>query len=389
MINIVIKSVDDLVPYARNGRKHSDDQINQIGRSIKEFGFNSPVIVDGNNGIIAGHGRVIAAKNIGLQVVPTIELTHLSEQQKSAYIIADNKIAQNSEWDNEIVSIEMNDLVASGFDISLTGFSISELDSMLSGRSEGDHDGQVVSDNYSGNYVSRVHSGDIFALGNHRLMCGDSGSIESVNMLLDGAVPGLLVYDPPYENLDAWGYYYPCNKAIVFTDFKYIKRAMSICSLYDVNYQFIWDNCTSWYTPNRPLARHKSAIFCSNDKHWDFDSAIYQDSKSRKSKTVTNTRGELDYVPLSNGFVHLQTVYQEPNSKQDSGHAHSKPLKWINSLMRGAAENIILDLFAGSGATIMAAPIGSTVYAMEISSENCDRILARWEQSTGLSAIKL
>ena len=135
---IIYKRVDELIPYARNARTHSDEQVAQIAASIREFGFNAPVLIDGQGGIIAGHGRVMAARKLGLESVPTIALPHLSDVQKRAYILADNKLALNSGWDNEMLQLELEEIAADGLDISLAGFSDEEFNGLLAGDDSGD-----------------------------------------------------------------------------------------------------------------------------------------------------------------------------------------------------------------------------------------------------------
>ena len=192
--------VSDLIPYANNSRTHSDEQVLQIASSIKEFGFLNPIIVDGENGIIAGHGRVMAAKKLGLDDVPCIDASHLSEAQKKAYIIADNKLALNAGWDDEILRIELNILDELDFDLSLTGFSEDELQVLteieeLAPEYEEGADGEVIEPPAE----PKTKEGDIWILGKHRLMCGDSTSIDAVDKLMNGNGVDLLFTDPPYN----------------------------------------------------------------------------------------------------------------------------------------------------------------------------------------------
>lgn len=380
-MKIETRALAALIPYINNARTHSDAQVAQIAASIREFGWTNPVLVDGENGIIAGHGRLMAARKLGMESVPVIELAHMTPAQKRAYILADNKLTLNGGWDDGLLLVELGELGDAGFDLELTGFTLDEINDLMAGD---EPPGDVVSDAQpEDDAPSLVAVGDVWVLGRHRLMCGDSSSVTDIDALLGGREPDLLIYDPPYEVEAAWTWQYPAAKALVFSDYKHMPEAMRVASAWPHVYQFIWDNCTSWYTPNRPLARHKTALFCSEAPSWDFDAAVYRDGKERQAKTVSNTRGDSDYVPLADGFVHLQTVYQEPNTKQDSSHAHAKPVKWLNALMRGAGGSVALDLFGGSGATIIAAPESMAVYCMEIDPRSCDRIISRWQQSTG------
>jgi DNA modification methylase len=188
--------VADLIPYARNSRTHSDEQITQIAASIKEFGFLNPVIVDGENGIIAGHGRVMAAKKLGMTELPVVEASHLTDAQRRAYIIADNKLALNAGWDDEMLRVEFAELTEAGFDLDLTGFSLDEIEAL---QIEEIPPGLTDEDAVPEIPVQAVTvEGDVWLLGRHRLMCGDSTSIDAVENLMDGQKAALLHADPPY-----------------------------------------------------------------------------------------------------------------------------------------------------------------------------------------------
>ena len=186
---------EELVPYARNSRTHSDEQVSQIMASISEFGFTNPLLVDGDNGIIAGHGRLQAAQRLGMDEVPCLVLDHLTEAQQKALVIADNKLALNAGWDMEMLAIELKELGEMDFDLSLTGFDGDELAAFMSEKTEGLTDEDAVPDVP----VDPVTvEGDVWILGNHRLMCGDSTSIDAVEKLMDGVTPNAIVTDLPY-----------------------------------------------------------------------------------------------------------------------------------------------------------------------------------------------
>ncbi len=191
---IAQRAVADLIPYARNARTHSEAQVAQIAGSIREFGFNNPVLADGTNGIIAGHGRVLAARKLGLERVPVIELAHLTEAQKRAYILADNRLAENAGWDRELLSLELGDLSELGIELGDLGFDGAELDALLG---YGDADArEEETPEAPVDPVSRP--GDLWQLGPHRLLCGDATDSEVVTRLLNGVEPHLMVTDPPY-----------------------------------------------------------------------------------------------------------------------------------------------------------------------------------------------
>lgn len=194
-LKIQYKPIQDLIPYARNSRTHDDAQVAQIAASIKEFGWTNPVLLDGENGIIAGHGRVMAASKLGEKEVPTIELSHMDDNQKRAYIIADNKLALNAGWDNEMLALELQDLSDAGYDLGLTGFDPDEISALNPQVVEGLTDEDAVPE-VPEEPVTKV--GDIYQLGYHRLMCGDSTFIDDVEKLMNGTYPDLVHTDPPY-----------------------------------------------------------------------------------------------------------------------------------------------------------------------------------------------
>jgi hypothetical protein len=187
--------VADLVPYARNARTHSDAQVAQIAASIREFGFTNPILTDGARGVIAGHGRLMAARKLGLAEVPTVELAHLTPAQRRAYVLADNKLALNAGWDDEMLRLELGDLRDEGFDLGLTGFDLDEIGRLLIDASEGLTDPDQVPE-VPETPVSRL--GDVWMLGRHRLACGDCTDPAVVQRALNGVGPHLMVTDPPY-----------------------------------------------------------------------------------------------------------------------------------------------------------------------------------------------
>ena len=196
-MNLEHKPVSDLIPYAANSRTHSDEQITQIAASIKEWGFTNPILVDADNEIIAGHGRLLAAKKLNLQEVPCILADGWSEAQKKAYVIADNKLALNAGWDTDMLSIEFSELKDLEFDLSLTGFDADELAKLLQ---EPDNEGLTDEDDVpEPPQKPKTVEGDIWVLGNHRLMCGDSTDIDAVENLMDGSKADMVFTDPPYN----------------------------------------------------------------------------------------------------------------------------------------------------------------------------------------------
>jgi ParB-like chromosome segregation protein Spo0J len=188
------RPIDTLIPYARNARTHSEAQVALIAGSIREFGFTNPVLVDGANGIIAGHGRVAAARQLGLATVPVIELAHLTPAQRQAYILADNKLAEQAGWDGELLALELGELENLGVDLTSLGFDAGEIDALL--RSEGPDPREEEVPEAPAAPLSRP--GDLWQLGAHRLLCGDATDAHAVGLLLAKVRPHLMVTDPPY-----------------------------------------------------------------------------------------------------------------------------------------------------------------------------------------------
>jgi ParB-like chromosome segregation protein Spo0J len=190
-------NTDDLIPYASNSRTHSESQVSQIAASITEFGFNNPILLSDDNVVVAGHGRLEAAKKLKLDTVPCIRLSHLSDAQRRAYVIADNKIALNSGWDEDALKVELERLNEEDFDIDLLGFDEDELFDLLAAdeSSEGLTDEDAVPDAPE---QPVTVEGEVWILGRHRLMCGDSTSIDAVKKLMDGRKADMVFTDPPY-----------------------------------------------------------------------------------------------------------------------------------------------------------------------------------------------
>jgi DNA modification methylase len=379
-MKITQKKVDSLIPYINNSRTHSDEQIAQIAGSIKEFGWTNPILVDGANGIIAGHGRLLAARKLGYKDVPTIELADLTETQKKAYIIADNRLALNAGWDNEMLTIELNNLLADGFALELLGFDAKELDALLEPEVvEGLTDEDAVPDVPE---EPTTKLGDIYQLGNHRLMCGDSTSVDAVETLLQGQRADMVFTDPPYN--------------VAFNGrsgkFDVIKND----NLPDDQFvQFIqdWLQTFEAFRPN-------SYYICCN---WAFY-GILQNALKPKACIVwaKNVFG------LGRGYRHQHEfiVFDgliDPSIKNESDlwniakdskyvHPTQKPVAISERAIKNSSKpkNIVLDYFGGSGSTLIACEKQNR-YArlMELDPKYCDVIVKRWEDFTGKKAVLL
>ena len=378
-LKITYKKIEDLIPYANNSRTHSDAQIQQLTKSIQEFGWTNPVLLDGENGIIAGHGRLLAAQKLGETKVPTIELSHLDENQKRAYIIADNKLALNAGWDNEILSFEIAELKDAGYDLDLLGFSSEEIDTLKPEVIEGLTDEDAVPEVPE---EPKTKLGDIYQLGNHRLMCGDSSSQNDIDKLLDGDRPDMIFTDPPY-NIDYQGVSDKRDKIkndkmedSAFVDFL-------IQTLYGCETMYV---CCSWHYSHlfreamEKIGRKPKAMIVWNkvnpaqhlDKYFKQHEIIYYYGDYGGHKTL---RGD------------IWTIKRQKNTV----HPTMKPVELIEiALEDNKGKKIVFDMFGGSGSTMIACEKQSrNARLMELEPKYCDVIVKRWEDFTGKEAILL
>jgi 16S rRNA G966 N2-methylase RsmD len=369
-MKITIKKVESLIPYVKNSRTHSDAQVAQIAASIKEFGWTNPILVDGANGIIAGHGRLLAARKLGHKDVPTIELKDLTETQKKAYIIADNRLALNAGWDNEMLTIELNDLLADGFALEVLGFDPKELSALLKPEViEGLTDEDAVPDVPD---EPKTKLGDIYQLSNHRLMCGDSTSIDAVDKLMNGTYPDLIHTDPPY-GMNA------VSKSSV------LKKNYKIDILGDNNSDVAKDAFNLIYGLY-PDAKHiwwGANYYCSAlpDSEcwlvWDKDN------------------GQSDQTDCELAWANFRSVvrqFTKASEKVNRVHPTQKPvvlMEWIIKRFKLSSKTIA-DYFGGSGSTLIAAEKhGIQAFVMEFDPKFCDVIVKRWEDFTGKKAVLL
>jgi len=384
--------IDALIPYARNSRTHSDAQVAQIAASIKEFGFTNPVLIDGGVGIIAGHGRVLAARKLGLSEVPCIRLDHLTEAQKRAYVIADNRLALNSGWDTEMLKVEFADLQELGFDLELTGFDLDEIKELLApvgteGLTDPD-DAPPLPEN------PRTRPGDIWVMGKHRLLCGDSTSVSDLEKLTDGQLVDMWLTDPPYN---------------VAYEGK-TKEALTIKNdeMGDDQFrQFLRDAYTAADMVMKPGAVFY--IWHADSEGYNFRGAA-QDAgwKVRQCliwKKSSMVMGRQDYhwkhepclYGWKEGASHLwaadrkqTTILEFEKPSRNGEHPTMKPValfeyQLLNNTKGG---DQVLDSFGGSGTTLIAAEKnGRVARLMELDPKYCDVIVKRWQDFTGKIAI--
>jgi DNA modification methylase len=353
------RSVSTLIPYARNSRTHSDEQIAQIAASIKEFGWTNPILIDGDNGIIAGHGRLSAARKLGHEEVPVIELKDLTETQRKAYIIADNRLALNAGWDNEMLTIELNDLLADGFALELLGFDPKEINALLEPEVvEGLTDEDAVPD-VPDEPITKV--GDIYQLGNHRLMCGDSTSIDAVDKLMPETA-NMIFTDPPYLMDFTGGIHGDGSKS-----FNAKHGSIKNDKMSDKEGDDFLDAINSVITSkvdgafyitfyrlgiNKYFASmERTGLKCRSLVIWD-----------KGNHTLSNSDYMSMYEPMFYGWVNNHKFYGGKNgmdiwrikrTAKNDLHPTMKPVELVEkAVLDGSAINgIVLDLFGGSGTT--------------------------------------
>ncbi len=379
--------VSDLIPYANNARTHSEAQVALIAGSIREFGFNNPVLVDGEHGIIAGHGRVLAAQMLSFKTIPVIELTHLSEAQKRAYILADNRLAEQAGWDRELLGLELADLSELGIDLDGIGFEGAELDALLAhGAADPKEEATPEAPDIP---VSRP--GDLWQLGAHRLMCGDATDAAAVARLLDGVTPHLMVTDPPYgvmydpEWRNRAGTSETKRTGKVLNDDRADWR--EAWALFPGDVAYVWHGALHATTVADSLQASgfdiRSQIIWAKDRlvlsrghyHWQHEPCWY----------AVRGRGHWS------GDRTQTTLWSIPNRDQDAATVHGtqKPVEcmrrpMLNNSSQGKA---VYEPFSGSGTTIIAAEsCGRVCHAMELDPAYIDVAVLRWQTFSGQQA---
>jgi DNA modification methylase len=379
------RSVADLIPYAANSRTHSDAQVAQIAASIREFGWTNPILIDGDNTIIAGHGRLLAARKLGMEEVPAIVLDHLTKAQQRALVIADNQLALNAGWNLDMLKAEIEDLKLEDFDLGLLGFDDKFLDGLLEPEpTEGLTDEDAVPE-VPDEPVTVL--GDVWVLGNHRLMCGDSTSIDAVDKLMNGAKIDLVHTDPPY------GISETASKRITretnslaksnshLPDFNdattdAAKDAFALCQGLQIKRQVWWG--ANYYAHALP-----------ETANW----FVWDKRVEEKQKDV-NSDCELAWVQSKWSsvriFRHLwKGLIKESERGQKRVHPTQKPValvEWVIDYYKDVSS--VLDLFGGSGSTLIGCEKkGCSAFVMELEPYYCDVIIKRWQDFTGQQAV--
>ena len=374
-----------LVPYARNSRTHSKEQVLQLRASLREFGFLNPCLIDKDFNVIAGHGRIMAAKEEGIKEIPCIFIEHLTEAQKRAYIIADNKLAMNAGWDDEMLSIELSDLQGADFDLDLLGFDASEIDKLLNGDSDAQEDDFDVDAELEKTTFSKT--GDLWLLGNHRLVCGDSTKQETYDVLMDGKLANLTVTDPPYnvnyegnagkiknDNMANEAFY-----TFLYDTFSCMEKAMADdASIYvfhadteGLNFRRAFVEA-GFYLSGTCIWKKQSLVLGRSPYQWQHEPVLYGWKKKGKHQWYTGRKES--------------TIWEFDKPKKNGDHPTMKPIPLIaypitNSSMSNC---IVLDPYGGSGSTLIACEQTNRIcHTIELDEKFVDVIVNRYIEQVG------
>lgn len=380
-----LADVSELIPYVRNARTHSEAQVAQIAASIREFGFLSPILVAEDNTILAGHGRLAAALKLGLKKVPCVKENHLTETQKRAYIIADNKLSLNAGWDNELLAVELSELEGADFNLDLLGFDEAELSSIFDADKDVNEDDFDVEKELEEPCFSKT--GDIWTLGKHRVICGDATKLETYKTLLENTKVNLVVTDPPYnvnyegsagkiknDNMENDKFY-----QFLFNSFVNMEQAMADdASIYvfhadteGLNFRkafqdagFYLSGCCIWKKPSLVLGR--------SPYQWQHEPCLYGWKKKGKHKWYAGRKET--------------SVWEFEKSKKNADHPTMKPIALLAYPIKNSSmtNSLVLDPFAGSGSTLIACEqTGRVCYAIELDEKYCDVIVKRYIEQVG------
>lgn len=383
-LNLV--SIDKLIPYVNNARTHSPEQINKLRASLREFGFINPVIIDKAFNIIAGHGRVLAARAEGIQEIPCVLVDYLTEAQKKAYILADNRMAMDAGWDEELLKVELESLEGEAFDLSLTGFDEKELADLFK------EDSEIQDDDYdltaALEKASFVEKGDRWIVGRHVLYCGDATNEEDVNKLMEDKKANLILTDPPYgvsfcssaglkiqndslKNEDFYNFLLKAFKNMV----THVEAGASAYIFHadteGLNFRtafvdagFHLAGCCIWKKDSLVLGR--------SDYQWQHESVLYGFLKNGKHNWYSDRK--------------QTTIWEFAKPKRSENHPTSKPLDLLSYPIKNSSQEnaIVIDTFGGSGSTLMACELTNRIcYTMELDEKYASVILRRYVENGG------
>ena len=380
-------SLDKLVPYVNNARTHSPEQIGKLRSSLREFGFINPVIIDRDFGIIAGHGRVLAAREEGITEVPCVFVDHLTEAQKKAYIIADNRMALDAGWDEELLRVEIEALQAEAFDLALTGFGDDELADLL-----GAEEDEVKDDDYdlteALEKAAFVEKGDVWVVGKHRLYCGDATNADDVSKLMDGHRANLIVTDPPYgvsfKSKSGLTIQNDSMKDEEFYDF--LRKAFDnmVAHMESGGAAYVFHADTEGLTFRKAFVdagfhlagvciwAKNSLVLGRSDYQWQHEPVLYGFLQNGKHRWYSDRK--------------QTTIWNFDKPKRNANHPTSKPLDLLAYPIGNSSQenSIVLDTFGGSGSTLMACEqTGRICYTMELDEKYASVILRRYVDDIG------
>ncbi len=381
-------NTDKLIPYVNNARTHSPEQIKKLRSSLREFGFVNPIIIDRDYNVIAGHGRLMAAKEEGITEVPCVYVDYLTEAQKKAYILADNRMALDAGWDEELLAVEIQELQDLGYDLSMTGFDEKELADLFSNETGSDAKDDDFDLTAALEKAAFVEKGDLWTVGRHRLMCGDATSTEDVNTLMGSVKANLILTDPPYgvsfksssgltiqndsmKNEEFYTFLLSAFKcmaehlekggaAYVFhadTEGLNFRRAF-------IDAGFHLAGCCIWVKDSLVLGR--------SDYQWQHEPVLYGFMQNGKHKWYSDRK--------------QTTLWNFDKPKRNANHPTSKPLDLLGyPIGNSTQENgVVIDTFGGSGSTLMACEqINRICYMMELDEKYASVILRRYVEDTG------
>lgn len=381
--------VSELIPYVNNARTHSQEQVNKLRSSLREFGFVNPVIIDADKNVIAGHGRLMAAKEEGITEVPCVLVDYLTEAQKKAYILADNRYAQDAGWDEELLRLEIEALEGMDFDVSLTGFNEDEISDLFAGADTSDTQDDDFDLSDALEKAAFVERGDVWVVGRHRLMCGDATSEEDVATLMDGKKANLIITDPPYnvafESSDGLSIKNDKMENEKFYEFllSAFKNMAAHLEKGGAAYVFHADTeglnfrkafidagfhlagCCIWVKNSLVLGR--------SDYQWQHEPVLYgflQNGKHYWSKNAGRSQ---------------TTIWNFDKPKKNKNHPTSKPLDLLAyPIGNSSQENaIVIDTFGGSGSTLMTCEQTNRIcHTMELDEKYASVILRRYVEDT-------
>lgn len=377
--------INKLIPYVNNARTHNAQQINKLRSSLREFGFINPVIIDRDFNVIAGHGRIMAAKEEGINEVPCVFVDYLTEAQKKAYILADNRMAMDAGWDEELLKVEIEALQAEDFDLSLTGFDESELAGFFDTSDDTKDDDFDVDAELEKPPVTK--SGDLWLLGNHRLLCGDSTREESYTLLMNGKKANLVVTDPPYnvnyqgtagkiknDNLENDKFY-----QFLFDAFTGMEKAMADdASIYvfhadteGLNFRKAFADA-GFYLSGTCIWKKQSLVLGRSPYQWQHEPCLFGWKKNGKHQWYSDRK--------------QTTIWEFDKPKKNGDHPTMKPVPLIAYPIKNSSMSncIVLDPFGGSGSTLIACEqINRICHTIELDEKYCDVIVKRYIEQVG------